>query len=153
MAHFSCIPTPEATEVTDDVQRLLDELASTLPQDQRAQSGECRPALDVLETDRHLEITVDVPGLTAAAIRVAFRGGVLLVVGEKAPPRTTQAQAYHLVEREFGRFVRAVRLTGAFDVGSAHARVTGGELTVVFPKITDRRGQVRDILVGDGSTP
>jgi HSP20 family protein len=138
-------------DVTDDVRRLFDELSETLPPD-RAVSGECRPHLDVVETERHIEVTVDVPGVPAAALRVAFRGDVLIVVGEKPAPRATTAQAYHLVEREFGRFVRAVRLTGAFDVGSSRARVANGALSIVLPKIADRRGRSRTIPIDDGTS-
>ena len=138
-------------DVTDDVRRMFDELADALPAD-RAVSGECRPHVDVLETDRHIEVTVDVPGIPATALRVAFRGDVLIVVGEKATPKTQAAQAYHLVEREFGRFVRAIRLTGAFDAGSSRARVSNGALSIVLPKIADRRGRARAIPIDDGTS-
>lgn len=148
---FSFIPVPEMPDVTDDVQRLFDELSEALPPD-RAVSGECRPHLDVVETDRHIEVTVDVPGVPPAALRVAFRGDILIVVGEKAAPRTTTAEAYHLVEREFGRFVRAIRLTGAFDVGSSRAGVANGALSIVLPKIADRRGRARAIPIDDGTS-
>ena len=138
-------------DVTDDVRRMFDELADSLPPD-RAVSGECRAQVDVLETDRQIEVTVDVPGIPAGALRVAFRGNVLIVVGEKPAPKTTGAQAYHLVEREFGRFVRAIRLTGAFDVGSSRARVANGALSIVLPKMADRRGRTRAIPIDDGTS-
>jgi HSP20 family protein len=149
---FSFLPVPEAGEVGEDIERLFDELATVLPAERRVQSGEFRPPLDVFDTEGHVEIVVDVPGVNAAAIRVAFRGGVLLVVGEKTPQPVAQARVFHLVEREFGRFVRAVRVTGAVDVGKARAQVKNGELSIVLPKITDRRGQIRRIPVDDGST-
>jgi HSP20 family protein len=138
-------------DITEDVRQLFDELSQSLPPT-RAISGECRPHVDVLETDRHIEVTVDVPGVAADALRVAFRGDILIVVGEKAAPGATAAQAYHLVEREFGRFVRAIRLTGALDVGSARARVAGGALSIVLPKIPDRRGRMRTIPIDDGTS-
>jgi HSP20 family protein len=83
----------------------------------------------------------------AEAVRILFRGGVVLIVGEKAPPPGEQAQAFHLVEREFGRFARAVRLSGAFDVGSARASLRDGELTIVLPKRDERRGQPHRIRI------
>lgn len=148
---FSFIPASDVPDVTDDVRRLFDELTDTLPPD-RVLSGECRPQVDVLETDRHIEVTVDVPGVPAAALRIAFSGDVLIVVGEKPAPRTAAALAYHLVEREFGRFVRTIRLTGAFDVGSSRARVANGALSIVLPKIADRRGRARAIPIDDGTS-
>jgi HSP20 family molecular chaperone IbpA len=54
------------------------------------------------------------------------------------------------VEREFGRFARAVRLTGAFDIPGARASVADGELSIVLPKLIDRRDQSHRIAVAAG---
>ena len=150
MAQFSFLPSSEARELSDDVRELFEDLAATLPHEQRAYSGECHPTLDVLETDAAVEVVVDVSGIPPAALRVLFRAGVLLVAGEKAPPRASDDQTFHLVEREFGRFARAVRLNGAFDVPRARASVDDGELTIVLPKLVDRRDQSHRIPVTPG---
>jgi HSP20 family protein len=147
MAQFSFIPSGEARELTDDVRELFEDLAANLPDDRRAFSGECHPTLDVLETDEAVEVVVEVSGVPPDALRVLFRAGVLLVAGEKAPPRTTGEQTFHLVEREFGRFARAVRLNGAFDIPGARAAVEAGELTIVLPKLIERRDQSHRIPV------
>jgi HSP20 family protein len=141
MAQFSLIPPDEATDLTDDVRELFEDLERSLDRGLRAPSGECQPSLDVLETDRAVEVTVDVSGVPAAAIRVLYRAGVLLIAGEKAPTRPEADQTFHLVEREFGRFARAVRLEGAFDVPTARASLRDGELTIVLPKRDERRGR------------
>ena len=153
MAQFSFIPTTEASDFADDIRRLFDELAAALPGEQRAYSGECRPAVDVLETEQHVEIPMDLAGIPADAVRVAFREGVLLIVGEKAPPAGSHDHAYHLLEREFGRFARAVRLTGAFDIRHGHASLREGELSIVLPKLAERRGRMHRIPVADESSP
>jgi len=139
MAQFSLIPADEATDLTDDIRELFEDLARSLDRGLRAYSGKCHPSLDVLETDSSVEVTVDVSGVPAAAIRVLYRAGVLLIAGEKAPTLPGPDQTFHLVEREFGRFARAVRLEGAFDVPNAHAELRDGELTVVLPKRDERR--------------
>jgi HSP20 family protein len=150
VAQFSFIPSAEARELTDDVRELFEDLAANLPHDLRAYSGECHPTLDVLETDEVVEVVVDVSGIPANALRVLFRAGVLLIAGEKAPPRTSEDQTFQLVEREFGRFARAVRLTGAFNIPRASASVDEGELTIVLPKLIDRRDQSHRIPVTAG---
>ena len=78
---------------------------------------------------------------------------MLIVAGEKAPVPVTEDQTFHLVEREFGRFARAVRLTGAFDVQQGRATVRDGELTVVLPKLIDRRGRGHRIPVTAPQAP
>lgn len=147
MAQFTFIPSAEAPELADDIRRLFDDLAASLPREHRAWSGECHPPLDVIETDKAVEIVIDVCGIAPRAIRVLFRDDVVIVAGEKAPPPATQTQAFHLVEREFGRFARAVRLKGAFDVTASRAALARGELTIVLPKRSDRRGRAHHIDV------
>ena len=119
MAQFSFIPPAEVSDLADDIRELFDELARRSSSEQRAYSGECHPALDVFETDDAVEVVIDVSGVPPDALRVLFRAGVLLIAGEKAPPIARAPQTFHLVEREFGRFARAVRLNGAFDVRGA----------------------------------
>jgi HSP20 family protein len=153
MAHFSLLPAVEINELADDVRQVFEELDATLPAERRAHTGECHPALDVFETDAAVEIAMDASGIAAEALRILFRAGVVLIAGEKAPPLAREPQTFHLVEREFGRFARAVRVSGAFDVHAAEAAIRDGELTIVLPKRPDRRGRTHRIDVRtDGST-
>jgi HSP20 family protein len=145
VAQFSLIPTAETPDIADDVRELFDDLASRLRHEHRAYSGEYHPALDVLETGQAIEIVVDVAGVPPEAIRVLIRRGVVVIAGEKGPPAGEHAQAFHLVEREFGRFARGVRVNGCYDVARAKATVRDGELTIVLPKMPDRRGQAHRI--------
>ena len=147
MAQFSFIPTGETGELAQDVRELFEELSASLRPDQRAISGECHPTLDVLETDESVEVVVDVSGVPAEALRVLFRAGVLVVAGEKAAIPAAESRTFHLVEREFGRFARAVRLTGAFDLPHGRATLRDGELTIVLPKLLERRGQAHRVPV------
>ena len=77
----------------DDLRQVFADLAATLLPEQRAYSGECHPALDVLETDA-VEIVVDVAGRAGRAVRVLFRGDVLIIAGEKAPPRRRPSRPF-----------------------------------------------------------
>jgi len=153
MVQISLMPSAEAADLADDIRELFDDLSRTLDRTQRAYSGECHPALDVLETDEAIEVSADVAGVPPAALRVLFRAGVLLIVGEKAPGPAASEQTFHLVERAFGRFARAVRLAGAFDLQNSRATLHAGELTIVLPKIEDRRGRAHRIPITAGSRP
>ena len=147
MAQFSFIPSAEVSDLTEDIREIFEELAATLQNDQRAYSGECHPPLDVLESDEAVEVVMDVSGVAPGAVRVVFRAGVLLIAGEKAPPMPRGSQTFHLVEREFGRFARGVRLNGAFDVQHSRATIRDGELTILLPKLAERRGRGQRIAI------
>lgn len=127
--------------LADDARRLLDELDRDVPGAART-SGECRPALDIVETTDATEVVVDVPGIAAAAIRVAIRHNTVLVVGAKLTQASTADSRFHLAERSYGRFARAVRINGAFDASRSKAVLTNGLLRVILPRIEDRRGRL-----------
>lgn len=142
VAQFSfVIPPAETRDLAGDLRELFADLDATLPPEHRVYSGEYRPALDVLESQTGVEVLVDVAGVPAQGIRILFRGDTLVIAGEKAPNQTAAQPTFHLVEREFGRFARAVRVTGAFDVSRAHASLAGGVLTVHLPRLAERRGK------------
>ena len=102
--------------------------------------------MDVVETSAGIEVLVDLPGVPRSQITIVFSQGTLIVAGRKLPTSCThQEAAFHLAERDFGRFVRAVRLSGAFDGGKARASLAEGELRVVLPRVQERRG--RDIRI------
>lgn len=147
VAQFSFLPSGESKDLASDIQDLFDELARALPAEQRAFSGECRPPLDVLETDAAVEVSVDLSGVPHEAVRVLFRGGVLIVAGEKAPTPPAPDRSFHLVERDFGRFARVVRVSGSFDVPAARATLRHGELIVTLPKREERRNRAHRVAV------
>ena len=147
MTILPLLPPSDAGAIRQDIQDLFDELAAALSDSERGGAGECHPSVDVLETDETIEIFVDVAGVPPHALRVAFRQDVLVVVGEKAPQRPQGPRTFHLVEREFGRFARAVRVPGALDLAAAEARVRDGELHILLPKRNERRGRTHRIPV------
>jgi HSP20 family protein len=142
--------TADAEDLADDVRRIFEDFESQGRRHATAAAGQCTPTLDVVETDEFVEIVVDLPGVSAAGVRVVLKGTVVLVVGEKLPAAAPAADRgdYHLVERAFGRFARAVRIASAFDGSAARASLVSGELRIVLPKIHDRRGQPRTVPIG-----
>jgi HSP20 family protein len=132
----------QPADLSDDVQRLLEELARARPDRRQLVAGECMPVVDVFETDRTIEIVLDLPGVTTDALRILYKSGVVLIVGEKERPDLTRRgpASFHLVERDFGRFARAVRIGTAIDGSQARARLANGELRIVLPRIRERRG-------------
>jgi HSP20 family protein len=146
--HTVVLPS-EIGDFADEVRRVFLELGRTFGLESLA--GECSPALDVFETDDSIEITVDLPGVEATAIRVIAKAGAVLVAGEKAVRRGVSESSFHLVERGFGRFARTVRLSCPCDTAGAQARLANGELRISVPKIADRRGRPIHVPVSASS--
>jgi HSP20 family protein len=138
----------EVADFGDEVRRIFLEISHTLASSNLG-AGECSPALDVYERDDTIEIVADLPGVAPAAVRVLARGDTILIAGEKTARRPTPASSFHLVERDFGRFARAVRLSYPCDTSRARARFQNGELHVTVPKIAERRGRTIEIPLED----
>jgi HSP20 family protein len=102
---------------------------------------ECTPPLDVIDSADRVEIVMDLPGVAAESIRVFVRHATIIILGEKTAACSNREVTFHLAERAFGRFARAVRLAGAFDVSRAEATLHVGELRLVLPRIAERRGK------------
>ncbi len=133
----------EVRDLTDEVGRLFEDLERNSGATRRAPADLWTPVLDVQDTGEALEVVVDLPGVAAQSVRVLLKNGMLVVAGEKASPYPAERgdATFHLVERGFGRFARAVRLDGAFDGGRTRAILEGGELRVIVPRVDERRGQ------------
>jgi len=142
--HAVAVPS-DIGEFADEVRRVFFELGRVFDADSLA--SECAPAIDVYETDDTLEIAVDLPGVSPEAIRLVTKGDAILVAGEKSPRRVRGESSFHLVEREYGRFARVVRLARPCDTSKARARLAEGELRISVPKIADRRGKAITIEV------
>jgi HSP20 family protein len=122
----------ERRELPVDLVRLLDASSA---------AAECTPPLDVVETEAAIELHLDLPGVSAATLEIIFAQNVLLVTGLKLPPVCQDREAeFHVAERSFGRFARAVSLEGSYDTAGATAILRDGELRVVLPRLEERRG-------------
>jgi HSP20 family protein len=142
--HAIAIPS-EVGDFADEVRRVFLELGRVFGAESLA--GECSPAVDVYETDDTLNITVDLPGVDATAVRIVCKGDSVLIAGEKAPRRARSESTFHLVERGYGRFARVVRLARGCDTSKARATLAEGELHISLPKIAERRGKAIPITI------
>ena len=142
--HAMTFPS-EIGDFTADVRQVFLELGRAFGSDSLA--GECAPPLDVYETDDTMEITIDLPGVDRAVVRVIAKGDSVLIVGEKAARRARRESSFHLVERGYGRFARVVRLGRACDSSKARATLADGELRVSIPKLAERRQRAIPITI------
>lgn len=112
-------------------------------------TGECNPPIDVIESAAQLDVVLDLPGVKPDAVQLVFARGTLVIAGTKLPASCGHKDAaFHMAERTFGRFGRAVRIGGAVDAGRARATLRKGELRIVFPRIEERRGGQIRIAIG-----
>ncbi|MDP9310449.1 MAG: Hsp20/alpha crystallin family protein [Chloroflexota bacterium] len=93
-------------------------------------------ALDVSETQDSFVVDAVVPGLKPEDLDITIQDNVLMIRGEtRQEQQTGQKQAnYHVMERHYGRFSRAVSLPTAVNADQVRATLEHGILHLEIPK-------------------
>ncbi len=97
---------------------------------------------DVEETDKEIVVRVEAPGMEKRDCEITIDGGTLYVRGEKRFERATQNSTYHIMERAYGSFERAIPLPRNVDADKAEASYTNGVLTIHLPKSGAEKGHM-----------
>ncbi|SFM64927.1 Hsp20/alpha crystallin family protein [Thermodesulforhabdus norvegica] len=92
------------------------------------------PAFDVSETDDHIVVKADLPGIDPKELDISITGNVLTVKGEKKQEHEEKGESYHRVERTFGSFTRSFTLPADVDPNGVEATYKDGVLKLMIPK-------------------
>lgn len=98
------------------------------------------PAMDMVETDQDIVVTVDVPGMEAKDIHVTVRENLLILRGEKRIEKERKDEKTYRLERTFGAFTRHIALPVPVDAKVVNAAVHNGVLKVTLPKTAAAKG-------------
>jgi HSP20 family protein len=128
-----------------ELDRLLQE-AMGLPEGE-IEAGGWQPAVDIVETGTSILILVELPGFSAADLKVEVKGPLLMLSGVKPAPPPRDKIKFHCMERNQGRFGREIQLFWPVNSHLGTARLAEGLLTVEFPKIEDKRQAARRLRV------
>ena len=116
--------------------------------------GEWQPAIDVVETPAAVLILAELPGFTAADLRVEVRGTKILLSGTKSTALPdAQRLKFHCLERGNGRFSREIHVFAPVNTHHGSARLADGLLTLEFPKIQDKRQEARVLRIQEAEEP
>lgn len=92
------------------------------------------PVLDFAETDKMVEITVEVPGMAPEDLDVSISDDTLILKGQKSDVHEDRSKDWLHVERSFGSFRRQIPLGFAPKDGKVDARFKDGVLTLHIEK-------------------
>jgi HSP20 family protein len=105
------------------------------------------PRTDVAETDREVEVSIELPGIDEKDVDVAIANDVLTVRGEKKDYREEKRKGFYLAERSYGAFHRSIPLPPGVDSDKAKAEFKKGILTISLPKTPEAQSRVKKITV------
>ncbi len=92
------------------------------------------PSMDIRESSRRFQFTVDVPGIDPKNIEVTVEDGCLAIRGERKAERNSSGENYRLSERSYGSFERRLRLPATADPSKVSAKSSHGTLVVTIGK-------------------
>jgi HSP20 family protein len=91
------------------------------------------PRMDIRERDGAVEVTVELPGLSAKDVHIELEDDLLTISGEKKSQSETRDDGFRLVERRYGRFSRSARLPAGVKADQIKASLDQGVLTIIAP--------------------
>jgi HSP20 family protein len=126
---------------------LLDRASGMQAPGNQASGNQADVQADVVETDKEVKVTAELPGMEDADIDVRFMDDTLVISGEKKSDREVEENGYVLRERRFGRVERILALPEGIDADAAQARFKNGVLTVTIPKTAEAQAGAKRIPV------
>lgn len=124
-----------------EIDRLFDDVTRNMP----GFSTAGMPSMDVSETEKAVEISVELPGLERKDIDLNVSDNLLTIRGEKKSEREEKNVAYHLVERSYGSFSRSVALPAGVKADDITAEIANGVLKISVPKPAPQQTRQIDI--------
>jgi HSP20 family protein len=97
------------------------------------------PAMDLVETDDHLILRADLPGLDQDNVEIELKDDVLTISGERKAEHEDRKDGFHRIERSYGAFARSLTLPKGIDADQVQAEFEKGVLEVRIPKPAERK--------------
>ncbi|MBN1483258.1 MAG: Hsp20/alpha crystallin family protein [Chloroflexia bacterium] len=103
--------------------------------------------IDMYETDDHLVVRSDLPGLKPEEVDISITGDTLTIKGEFRSEEEERGDVY-MQERCYGRFQRSVALPTGVDSDAAEATFEDGVLKVTLPKAEEAKPKQITVQTG-----
>ena len=138
-------PLREMVSLRDVMNSLLQE-SFIRPGALQAEGGPAMLPLDISENDNEFIVKASLPGIRPEDVHITVQGETLTIRGETKAEEERKDERYHLRERRYGVFHRAVKLSAPVRSDEAKADFESGVLTLTLPK--SEEAKPRQIKVG-----
>ena len=119
----------------DEFDRLFDDFLPTLTQGSASPASSMMDVrIDLSETDKHISIRAELPGVEEKDIDLQLARDVLTLRGEKRFENEEKNHNYHVVESSYGSFARSIRLPFEAASDAVSAKFKNGVLSITVAK-------------------
>jgi HSP20 family protein len=94
------------------------------------------PRMEVAETDKNIEVSVELPGFERKDVDISLDGNVLAIRAERKVEQEQEQKDknVHMTERSYGVFYRVLELPMTVDPSTVQATMSKGVLNITIPK-------------------
>jgi HSP20 family protein len=124
-------PEPFGTE--------FDRLFNTLFDRSAAEARSWTPPMDLVEAEDHFLLRADLPGMREEDVNIEVRDNTLRISGERKAEHEQRERGWYRLERQFGKFSRALTLPEGINPDTIEASFDHGVLEVRIPKPEERK--------------
>ncbi len=139
------VETHEVLSVRDDMNRLFDHFLMSAFETGWSRFAGFGSGIEMYETEEHVIVRVDVPGVDPKQLNVMIRNGILCLSYEDQ--REWHDGNGDGSSRRYTAFRRSVALPEGLDVSTAEAACKNGVLAVRIPWTPEARDRSRTIVV------
>ena len=109
--------------------------------------GAFTPKVDVVESDKEIKITAELPGMDEKDIDVSLQNDMLTIKGEKKEEKEDKGKDYYRMERSYGSFSKTLALPIEVETDKVEARFKKGVLSITIPKTARAVAETKKIAV------
>ena len=103
-----------------------------------------QPVVDISETDTHLIIKAELPGIETKDVDIIITGDRLTIKGEKQQEKEEKEENRYRSERYYGAYQRVIDLPVSIEEDKTEATFSKGILTITLPKVEKvKRKQIK----------
>ncbi|MEW6031529.1 MAG: Hsp20/alpha crystallin family protein [Bacillota bacterium] len=114
--------------------------------------GLVEPAVDVFETEEHMVVKAELPGMDPKNLEVKVTEDSVAFRGETTEEREDRHEGFHWRERRHGLVQRMVPLARKIDPETARASFRHGVLTIRAAKAGSDRGRTVEVDIDSDQT-
>jgi HSP20 family protein len=133
MAIIRWDPFRDLVTLREKMNRLFEEAYSSQGERDLVSSS-WTPSVDIYETEHHLVMTAEIPGIDEKDIEIKIEDSTLTLKGERKFEKETKEENYHRIERAYGSFYRSFSLPPYIDQDKIEAEHENGVLKITMPK-------------------
>lgn len=96
--------------------------------------SEWEPNTDIVEFEEHVEILLELAGVSKKGVNICLRNGNLIISGTRPAPKHVGRIDYHHMEINYGHFVKVITIPESIEHNDIVATLNDGLLKIQISK-------------------